>query len=104
MGIALDAVAGKTYWAAICNSPYAGKLQRSNLDGSDVEDLVTIAFPSDPEGIALDLRLPGDCDGDGKVTICHRPPGNPGNARTISVSVTAADAHLEHGDSCGPCP
>ena len=44
-----------------------------------------------------------DEDGDGFVTICHRPPGNPDNSRTITVSVDAA-AHLEHGDSCGPCP
>ncbi|MHC5006859.1 MAG: hypothetical protein ACYTGF_05810, partial [Planctomycetota bacterium] len=38
-----------------------------------------------------------------KVTICHLPPGNPGNARTISVSVNALPAHLAHGDSIGPC-
>ncbi len=39
----------------------------------------------------------------GKVTICHVPPGNPDNAHTISVSPNAADAHLRHGDYCGPC-
>lgn len=39
----------------------------------------------------------------GKVTICHVPPGNPDNAHTISVSPNAADAHLGHGDHCGPC-
>ncbi len=39
----------------------------------------------------------------GKVTICHVPPGNPNNAHTISVSTNAADAHLGHGDYCGPC-
>ena len=52
-------------------------------------------------------NIPADCadeDGDGFVTICHRPPGNPDNSRTITVSVDAAAAHLEHGDSCGPCP
>ena len=68
MGIALDAVAGKIFWAANCTSPWAGKLRRSNLDGSDIEDLVTMsAFY--PKGIALDLRLPGDCDGDGDITL-----------------------------------
>lgn len=45
-----------------------------------------------------------DEDCDGKVTICHRPPGDPGKARTITVSVKASAAHLAHGDSCGPCP
>ncbi|MHC4090083.1 MAG: hypothetical protein ACYSVY_07360 [Planctomycetota bacterium] len=44
-----------------------------------------------------------DADGDGKVTICHRPPGNPNKARTMTVSVRASAAHLAHGDSCGPC-
>ena len=39
----------------------------------------------------------------GKVTICHVPPGNPDNAHTISVSPHAANAHLGHGDHCGPC-
>ena len=39
----------------------------------------------------------------GKVTICHVPPGNPGIAHTLSVSPHAADAHLGHGDHCGPC-
>ncbi len=44
-----------------------------------------------------------DDDGDGMVTICHIPPGNPANAHTITVSQNALPAHLAHGDSCGPC-
>ncbi len=44
-----------------------------------------------------------DDDGDGRVTICHIPPGNPDNARTITISVRALTAHLAHGDLCGPC-
>ena len=39
-----------------------------------------------------------------KVVICHRPPGNPENAHTISVSQNAVPAHLAHGDTLGPCP
>jgi hypothetical protein len=39
-----------------------------------------------------------------KVLICHRPPGNPENAHTISVSPNAVPAHLAHGDTLGPCP
>ena len=38
-----------------------------------------------------------------KVVICHRPPGKPGNARTIRVSPNAVPAHLAHGDTLGPC-
>lgn len=38
-----------------------------------------------------------------KVTICHIPPGNPGNAHTIVVGVAAVPAHLAHGDTLGEC-
>ncbi len=38
-----------------------------------------------------------------KVEICHIPPGNPSNAHTLSVSASAVDAHLAHGDVLGPC-
>ena len=44
-----------------------------------------------------------DDDGDGLVRICHIPPGHPERARTITVPVRAAAAHLAHGDYCGPC-
>jgi hypothetical protein len=33
-----------------------------------------------------------------KITICHVPPGNPGNCHEITVSLNALDAHLDHGD------
>jgi hypothetical protein len=51
---------------------------------------------------------PRACDweaGGGGATfaVCHRPPGNPGNAHTIYVSAAALDAHLAHGDALGPC-
>ena len=42
-------------------------------------------------------------DSQGKVDICHIPPGNPANAHTINVSVNAVPAHLDHGDTVGPC-
>jgi hypothetical protein len=38
-----------------------------------------------------------------KVTICHIPPGNPGNAHEIVVSANAVPAHLAHGDYLGSC-
>lgn len=41
---------------------------------------------------------PGD-----QVTVCHIPPGNSGNAHTITVGASAVDAHLAHGDHLGPC-
>jgi len=39
-----------------------------------------------------------------KVTICHIPPGNPGNAHTIDIDLSALDTHLDHhGDYWGAC-
>lgn len=44
------------------------------------------------------------CDaGEGPVTICHIPPGNPAKAHTITVNARALPAHLAHGDVCGLC-
>jgi hypothetical protein len=41
---------------------------------------------------------------DGKVTICHYPPGNRANAHTISVGMPAVEPHVRlHGDTIGPC-
>jgi hypothetical protein len=41
-----------------------------------------------------------------KVTICHRPPGNPSNAQTLTLSESGANNHLQNhpGDTPGPCP
>ena len=38
-----------------------------------------------------------------KVTLCHIPPGNPTNARTIVVRQAAVESHLGHGDYLGEC-
>ena len=38
-----------------------------------------------------------------KVTLCHIPPGNPDNQRTIRVAESAVAAHLAHGDVLGEC-
>ena len=48
-----DAGASKIYWT----DAGTGKIQRANLDGTSVEDLVTTGL-SDPVGIALDLSTP----------------------------------------------
>jgi len=38
------------------------------------------------------------------TTICHVPPGNPGNAHTISIGIPAVRAHFaNHNDTSGPC-
>ena len=39
-----------------------------------------------------------------KVTICHIPPGNPGNAHTLTIGAPAVATHVaEHGDTLGAC-
>ena len=48
--IALDINGGKMYWTDVDTD----KIQRANLDGSNVEDLVTTGL-GNPDGIALDL-------------------------------------------------
>jgi len=49
---------------------------------------------------AVDVRCG---NGNKKVKICHIPPGNPGNAHSICVSINAVAAHLAHGDHLGDC-
>jgi hypothetical protein len=44
-----------------------------------------------------------ETDTTGWVTICHIPPGNPGNPITITINANALPAHLAHGDNIGPC-
>jgi len=38
-----------------------------------------------------------------KITICHIPPGNPTNKRTLTISTSALQAHINHGDVMGSC-
>jgi hypothetical protein len=45
-----------------------------------------------------------DRNGQGKVTICHIPPGNASAKHTITVSESAWSAHQKHGDHRGACP
>lgn len=86
--------------------------------------LVTLCFEEDGSLLVVKIVVlhdlddgviepPDDDDDDedeageptGKVTICHRPPGNPDNAHTITIGEPAVQAHLRnHGDTLGPCP
>ena len=46
----------------------------------------------------------GRGNGQQKVAICHIPPGNRANAKTLTLPQPAVEAHLAHGDTLGPCP
>jgi len=46
----------------------------------------------------------GNDEGDDRVfVICHYPPGNPDNGKTITVGLSELCEHLAHGDTLGPC-
>lgn len=53
--------------------------------------------------VAALLVSPGLSGPPDKVTICHKPPGNPAKAINISINASAVPAHLAHGDTLGPC-
>ena len=55
-------------------------------------------------GTASANHKPGHYGPNDKMTICHRPPGNPSNAQTLEISGNAWQAHQQHGDTQGPCP
>jgi len=58
----------------------------------------------DNDGDGVYDALDPDCTPPfGKLTICHIPPGKPGNAQTISVNAASLGAHLDHGDLPGEC-
>ncbi len=71
----------------------------TGLSESEIKDIWEVKIEEDDEDDDEDDHGKKD-----KVTICHIPPGNPGNAHTISVSGNAENAHLAHGDTLGECP
>lgn len=42
-------------------------------------------------------------ESNGKVIICHLPPGNPENVQTLQVASSSINAHFSHGDLIGAC-
>jgi len=42
-------------------------------------------------------------NGQQKVAVCHIPPGNQANARTLTLPQPAVNAHMAHGDTLGAC-
>ena len=48
--------------------------------------------------LAFSLNSGNKPNNDKKITICHVPPGNPGNMHKITISYNALQTHLDHGD------
>ena len=76
-------------------------------DNTDCDDTDATIFPGAPE--VVDDGIDQDCDGvdatmpycnsqQTKVLVCHN-----GNNKTLCISVNALEAHLDHGDTLGPC-
>lgn len=64
------------------------------------------AFAAQPDGKSGAKATPAADQYEEKVTICHRPPGNPSNGQTLTLPRSAAEAHLRNhsGDTLGACP
>jgi hypothetical protein len=56
--------------------------------------------------VAVDLGDDDIINEPGDILICHRPPGNPENAQTLSLSQAGANSHLANHelDTAGACP
>ncbi len=68
------------------------------------DDVRLKKLSKDPTGQEAGEEKSGDGQKEEKVTICHVSPANPSKHRTIQVSKAALQAHLDHGDTLGPCP
>jgi hypothetical protein len=63
-GIAVDVDGAKVYWGQWTPDV----IQRANFDGTDVETVVSYSR-SGTHALALDLRVPMDCDRDRTLTL-----------------------------------
>jgi hypothetical protein len=61
----------------------------------------TPAPPPPPQPTATPAPPPAPGGGGGMVTICHKP-GTPAQ-QTLTIPESALQAHLNHGDTLGPC-
>ncbi len=67
----------------------------AHADGTVVINVTTTAEAVTPAPTAAPTG--------GSVTICHIPPGNPSNRKTLTINQADAAGHLGHGDTLGPC-
>lgn len=74
----------------------------------DLGELMVVQIENGTRGVELTHVIAAEVEARGskvadKVQICHRPPGNPDNSKTLEVGASAVSAHLGHGDTEGPC-
>jgi len=94
-------------------------------DGTSCSDVPAPCAPPVPTGACCaesgcSDETQVDCDGGGGAyrgdntscrdadvcvdTICHIPPGNPSNRKTMEINAWETSGHLGHGDTLGACP
>jgi hypothetical protein len=57
-------------------------------------------FEASTRVCVIDVRCGKNLD---KVALCHCPPGNSNNCKTLCISMEDVAEHLAHGDLLGPC-
>jgi hypothetical protein len=71
------------------------RMEKELEDKGDKGDKGEYADPTISRDDTLDVKDP--------VFVCHMPPGNKMNSRTLKINRAALKAHLAHGDSEGSC-
>lgn len=69
----------------------------------DFQETPTAPEPMDDGAQQADRPGPATDASEDRLTVCHVPPGNPGNAHEITVGESAVAAHRGHGDHDGAC-
>ncbi|HEY4493444.1 MAG TPA: hypothetical protein VJB98_02395 [Candidatus Paceibacterota bacterium] len=85
-------------WKALATGK-RGMLVKVDNDGDGVFDYEFVVGSA----LTSDKFMKFSKENTGKVLVCHIPPGNPQNVRTISISNSALETHLNHGDKEGEC-
>ena len=89
----------------VCHAPPGNPDNLHTISVGEGESEEHLAH-DDSDGACAESGAPGPPDALGpsaSVEVCHAPPGNPDNARTISVGEGGLEEHLAHGDSVGAC-
>ena len=95
------AVAAGTVATVTVMASAAGAMAAAGGAGFGIFGLGTAASAALIGGVAVGTTALIATRGN-KITICHKPAGEP--AQTLEISESAWDAHLAHGDSRGACP
>jgi hypothetical protein len=96
------AVAAGTMASVTVTASAAGALAASSGAGFGIFGMGTAASAALIGGVAVGVTAGVVKMKDGKLTICHKPTGQP--AVTIEISESAKNSHMAHGDTLGACP